>query len=337
VFDIHSTTISVFISYARINSDIEFVNHLEVDLKKRGLRTWVDRSKLEGGQSIDAYSSTKVVSSFYKPFINWVLIAVAILFTVGCIVVYTVTNYNPVAIKRSENNNPQEAIVNSAATFVALENDAYKTATAYTHSSNATAYASAIANNANPYSPYTGSLIINDPLSHPVKWKASSGSVDNACQFSQGKYHIHTSQFKRPFGCLAQNLDFSNMVFEVKLMFVKGDCGGLLFRSGNTVGQFYALKVCQDGSYDLSIYKDGTDANAIVLKDYSSSIINKGANQSNTIAIVANGGSIDIYINTEKVDSLTDNTYSHGQIGLLAEALSTPTEMAFSIARVWRL
>ena len=39
----------IFISYSR--SDTEFVDQLELDLKKRGYTVWVDRRKLEGGQT----------------------------------------------------------------------------------------------------------------------------------------------------------------------------------------------------------------------------------------------------------------------------------------------
>lgn len=40
---------SIFISYSR--TDSSFVDRLEADLKARNFRTWVDRSKLEGGQN----------------------------------------------------------------------------------------------------------------------------------------------------------------------------------------------------------------------------------------------------------------------------------------------
>lgn len=44
----NASTLSIFISYSR--SDSGFVDRLEADLQARGLRTWVDRRKLEGGQ-----------------------------------------------------------------------------------------------------------------------------------------------------------------------------------------------------------------------------------------------------------------------------------------------
>src|SRR5437660_7552558 len=41
---------TIFISYARNKSDTIFVDRLEADLRLQGLRTWVDRRELEGGQ-----------------------------------------------------------------------------------------------------------------------------------------------------------------------------------------------------------------------------------------------------------------------------------------------
>ncbi|HEY1348874.1 MAG TPA: TIR domain-containing protein [Ktedonobacteraceae bacterium] len=44
----NASTTAIFISYSR--SDSGFVDRLEADLQARGLHTWVDRRKLEGGQ-----------------------------------------------------------------------------------------------------------------------------------------------------------------------------------------------------------------------------------------------------------------------------------------------
>src|SRR5258708_1421865 len=45
----HDVSISVFISYSR--TDTAFVDRLERDLQASGFGTWVDRSKLTGGQN----------------------------------------------------------------------------------------------------------------------------------------------------------------------------------------------------------------------------------------------------------------------------------------------
>lgn len=57
-----------------------------------------------------------------------------------------------------------------------------------------------------------------------------------------------------------------------------------------------------------------------------------GLGQSNTIAVVANGSTIDLYVNSQKVDSVNDSTFSQGYVGVAA---STSTEAVFSNAVVW--
>jgi hypothetical protein len=60
--------------------------------------------------------------------------------------------------------------------------------------------------------------------------------------------------------------------------------------------------------------------------------IKQGLHQSNVIAVVARGKLIELYVNDERVSSVTDGSSSSGQIGLVAEVGS---EVVFSHARVW--
>ena len=77
--------------------------------------------------------------------------------------------------------------------------------------------------------------------------------------------------------------------------------------------------------------------NKQVLKNGTSSVINTGLNQSNLIAVVANGSTIDLYVNLHHLDSVSDGTYTSGQIGIVAYSTSDPTEVAFNNARIWGL
>lgn len=53
----------------------------------------------------------------------------------------------------------------------------------------------------------------------------------------------------------------------------------------------------------------------------NASAIKQGINQSNVIAVVANGSSFDLYVNGQKIDSASDGTYSQGFIGLIAASM----------------
>ena len=61
-----------------------------------------------------------------------------------------------------------------------------------------------------------------------------------------------------------------------------------------------------------------------------------GLNQSNLLAIAANGDTISVYVNGQFVASVQDKTYSNGQIGIYAYG-DTGCDVAVSNVRVWKL
>ncbi len=189
----------------------------------------------------------------------------------------------------------------------------------------------------NPYSPFTGTLVLNDPLSDNsmgFSWQESNDS-NGSCGFTGGAYHVTTGA-GHFYPCTASNTDYSNFAYEVQMKIIKGACGALLFRIDSTVTKYYYFRVCQDGSYALFIYNTtGTN----LLYSPSSSAVHAGLNQSNVVAVVAQGSTFDFYINQQKVDNTADSTYSHGAIGLVADGFpnNSPAEVVYSNAKVWKL
>ncbi len=194
--------------------------------------------------------------------------------------------------------------------------------------------------NAAPKDPYAGSMttFLVDPLnnnSNGYFWNEGSDGF-GTCAFTNSTYQVGTSQGTTRF-CVATVTDFSNLSYEVHMTIIQGDCGGITFRANTANGNLYFFRVCQDGSYALKLYVDNVNAAAQTLVAHSSSLIYKGLNQSNTIAVVANGSMVDLYVNKQKIDSVSDSTYSHGQVGVVANALSNQTKVVFSDAKVWAL
>src|SRR5260221_92358 len=63
-----------------------------------------------------------------------------------------------------------------------------------------------------------------------------------------------------------------------------------------------------------------------------------GQNQPNTIAIVANGNSFDLYVNGRHVAGAVSDgnlTSSHGMIGVYGQGTDATTEVAYSDVKVW--
>ena len=193
--------------------------------------------------------------------------------------------------------------------------------------------------NAASANPYSGTLALNDPLSDNSNgyfW-TEGGDAEGTCAFTGGAYHVNESQQGDFRICAAGNTNFSNFAYEVQMTIVQGDRGGIGFRADDANVKFYSFRIGQDGSYELQLHVDNSRADIRTLTSGSSSAINTGLNQANTIAVVANGNTISLYVNRQEIDSVTDSTFSHGQIGVVAYDNSNPTEVAYSNAQVWTL
>jgi CHAT domain-containing protein len=205
----------------------------------------------------------------------------------------------------------------------------------------ATATARSIANATaataiDPYSPTYGKLPLNDSLSKPYKWDAyPTDSAGFTCQFSNGAYHVSESKPPHSPFCSETQTQFSNFAFEVQMTIIHGDCGGMVFRYDGTNLKYYYFEVCASGNYNLGVQFDNTHYKVLAYK--SSPAITTGLNQLNTIAVVANGSTLDLYVNHQKIDSVSDSTYSEGYLGLEVDATANPTEVAFTNAKVWTL
>lgn len=160
------------------------------------------------------------------------------------------------------------------------------------------------------------------------------GNGNTGCFFNQ-TYHAREAQTNFLQPCYADATSFSNFVYEVQMTIDQGSQGGILFRANKTTGQYYLFRVGIDGSYTLEVY----NKNKLVkmLSSGISAAINSGAGQSNDMAVLANQSSLYLYINQQLVTSVTDSTLSSGQIGVVAIDYSTPTEVEFSNAQVWKL
>ena len=250
------------------------------------------------------------------------LVILVLLLIGGSGLIYYIAVYNP---------NQMHAQATATA-VVRLTGTAHAQATT-TAQVNATATAVAT----NPYT-HNGTLALIDPLSDNSKGFNWAQDPTN-CGFSNGAYHDNAPDPRYSDYCLANSTDFSNFAFEVQMQLAKGDSGGLIFRSQNTSSEnkLYAFYVGVDGSYTLNRQNGSSFP---VLANGNTGAIKQGLNQTNVVAVVAQGSSITLYVNRQKITSVTDGTFTHGQIGFIAGAFGNsghPTEAVFSNAKVWTL
>ncbi|HXZ03330.1 MAG TPA: protein kinase [Ktedonobacteraceae bacterium] len=209
------------------------------------------------------------------------------------------------------------------------------TATASAHAQatqNVNATATAIATS--HFAPFT-SLALDDSLtnSSDSQWDSNS-----ACMASSNGYNVSIQQFNTLKWCNYASSTFTDFAFQVNMTIKSGDCGGMIFREVDH-NNFYAVLVCADATYDLGIFQNGSFQWASALNQRSSSsAIRRGSGQMNTVAIVVQGNTFNLYVNnfTNRVDTFTDSALDQqGAIGLLADNLGNPTSVVYTNAVVW--
>ena len=72
-----------------------------------------------------------------------------------------------------------------------------------------------------------------------------------------------------------------------------------------------------------------------MLANAASPAIKAGVNQTNVLAVTAQGSTITLYMNGQKITSVSNNAYSQGQVALVADSFNNPTGVLFSNARLW--
>ncbi len=186
----------------------------------------------------------------------------------------------------------------------------------------------------NPYPPGSGTLALNDPLRDNSLGYFWSEEADNAggCNFTGGGYQISISTQSLSYYCPAGASNFSDFAFEVEVRIISGDYAGIIFRVNDTNKAYYYFRIGSDGSYVLDNWNDN---NLTILTSGTNSAITRGSNQSNLLAVVTNGNQIMLYVNHQSMGSVSDSTYSQGEIGVAVYDNTNPTEAVFTSAKVW--
>ncbi len=262
-----------------------------------------------------------------------VLVALAVLIIAGSVGFFFINHYNQVA----SNNTNATSIARSQTQVIQRTATARTNATQAVVHANATATQTFIAQYPDPYPPRTGTLAFFDSLNDASTVPTYKWDQDNNCQFQGGGYHATETHANTFFVCGAHATNFANFAYRVEMVIVSGDCGGLAFRSDDQNQNLYLYEVCQNGVYSLVIYNG--NSGSYLIDHQSNSAIVKGTGQTNLIAVVANGSTINLYANNTLVGSQNDTKFSSGEIGLYADnyTSSVGTDIRFNNARVWKL
>lgn len=195
-----------------------------------------------------------------------------------------------------------------------------------------------------PHNPYThtGTLVLNDALNgkrNPNGWDQGSTDSNASCLFEQGTYHVTEATPGFFHGCIAHASHYNNFVYQVQMTLLHEGAGGILFRTDLARSQAYYFSIYVDSSYAFWVFdqQSGGNAHKLTRTGSMASAFHAGLSQTNTLAVVANGSSLDLYVNLKHLAAFHDLTLRSGQIGVFAENDGAPMEVMYSNAKVWLL
>lgn len=200
-----------------------------------------------------------------------------------------------------------------------------------------TAQASATAYPQNRYSQVTSqNPVLDDSLSSNT---ANAWDENSHCAFTNGSYHATEEQTGYFFYCMSNAQKYDNFAFQVKLTFVRGSLGGIMFRADTQHSKYYLLRFDRSGRYDLFLYTDSNVHDVKKLAGDVTDALSQNLNQANLITLIVQGSSFALYINSQYVITLADPnaTLSSGNIGLTAEDYTEAAEVSYQQAKLWKL
>lgn len=188
---------------------------------------------------------------------------------------------------------------------------------------------------------------MNDPMhdnSQGYEWDESTinakGGGTGTCGFKNNAYHISRSQAGSLI-CPAKATDliFTNVVCEAKMTINQGgDYVGIAFRMDRIKGTGYVLVIGAGSDYAIDTFDFSAPAGHEykVLGKGTNPAIKRGWNQTNIVAIVANGSTITAYVNNQSIATVQDSTYTQGSIGVYGYGQTTFDIMSTGV-RAWKL
>lgn len=132
---------------------------------------------------------------------------------------------------------------------------------------------------------------------------------------------------------------YDDFVMTATVTLVKGDendSAGVLVRAGSDRNQGYYVDIYGDNTYDIAkVYSDGGSDNKVseLISPTSSPALNERGT-ANTIRLIVKGSTLVLYLNDQKVNSVTDSNFSSGPAYLFAENGNTSDGVVATFSRV---
>lgn len=154
------------------------------------------------------------------------------------------------------------------------------------------------------------------------------------CCFINKSYQVSSLNTGYMGECIAIGTNFDNFAYQITMVITRGDCGGIEFRRTDDAN-FDLYEICQNGTFFAAVVHNNI---SYPKPAFSTSLaLHQGLNQVNTIAVVVQDTTVNLYANGQQIGVLTDNTETHGQIGLFASDRQNATIATCTDAIVWTI
>ncbi len=239
------------------------------------------------------------------------LIGLALLVLIGSLGLFNIIRTNQIATGNADVTATVRTNATDAAHAVATLVQA-KYATATTQAQVAATVTATIASN-NYVQATSGTPVLND--------------AQIGCDFTGGVYHVGINQKNTFLVCYSQPT-FSNFAFQAQMTILKGDYGGIVFRTNKQDPFGYRFAVGVGGWCNL-VYGNKELAKCAAIK--------VSLNQPYLLTAIARGSSISLYIDKQWVTTVEDSSANSGNVALMAGDFSNEADIAYRHVQVWNL
>ena len=153
------------------------------------------------------------------------------------------------------------------------------------------------------------------------------------CTFTDNAYHMRVAPEKNGWFCMNAQNTYTNFIFQVQMTVIQGNGGGIIFRD-DTAGNFYTFLVSNKNLYFLSTFNESGKGGKILA--FGRTTV---AKTTNTLAVMAQGSKIAMFVNKQYIGSVDDTFSSTGTIGFTGTKsfIRDSVDVAFSHFQIWKL
>jgi len=194
----------------------------------------------------------------------------------------------------------------------------------------------------NPYPPYTGTLVWNDPLKdnrQGHRWDESDQGLGNGCRFQGGAYQVVNVPGDST-QCGESAKTFQYLALQVTVIFAESsspeDAAGIVFgtTTSNTSGTSYILRLAARGTYVLELCLVVCSQ---TLFQGTCQVCHLGPSQANTLGLVVEQNTFTFYMNGQRLASAADGNYDPAFISFYGHAVTSTAIIGYQDLKIWQL